>query len=108
MKKGQKECRISIYILDNNKNVIYGGGMANIRIREEYILSKSSELYKNDAPCIIIRTKIMNRVYEELRMFIKGKDNDGNKQIFCKDDLPEELKKALELEQAAYVMAEVT
>ncbi|MBQ2746038.1 MAG: hypothetical protein IJF37_10560 [Lachnospiraceae bacterium] len=108
MKKRQKECGISIYFLDGSKNVVHGGGLADIRIKETYILAKSSQLYQNDAPCIIIRTKIMNRVYEELRTFIKEKINGGNKQLFCTDDLPEEFREALDLEDAAYVMAEVT
>ena len=94
--------------MDDNKNIVYGGGLSDIRIKETYILSKSSELYQNDAPCIIIRTKLMNRVYEALREFIKSRVNNGKQEIFSADELPEEYREAIDMGEGKYVMMEVS
>lgn len=102
-----KKNSISIYVLDELKDTIYGGGISDIKVNEDYIMAKSKELYMNDAPCIIIRTKIVNRVYEMLREFISERVDKGDKKVFSIKEIPCEYRDALELRDGEYLSVEV-
>jgi len=50
-------------IVKNNGKVVFEGPLSDLPLKEDYIISKSIELYNEKEPCIIYRTHIMKKFY---------------------------------------------
>ena len=46
--------------------ILYEGSFSEMPIREDYVIEKSIELYKEEEPCIIYRTHIAKKLYLEI------------------------------------------
>ena len=83
---------------ENNKKILEEN-LLKLPLKEDYIISKSKELYSEEEPCIIYRTAIINKTGLEMLKIIEEK-NMFNEKIEYREfkklfgdvlDVPEEI-----------------
>lgn len=95
-KKSLLENKILIS-LKHDSNELCTQSISQFVILESYILNKSKEEFSNTEPCMIIRTQIMNQVFEELYHFFKACLLEQRTHL-TKNELPKNLQACLDLD----------
>jgi len=71
-------------IIKKNGKILYDGRISDIPLKEEYIISKSVELFDDDDPCIIHQSYVIKEFVDELLSVFKC---TKSKTIDVKDHL---------------------
>ena len=88
-----------IVLYNKNNKKILEENLLKLPLKEDYIISKSKELYSEEEPCIIYRTAIINKTGLEMLKIIEEK-NMFNEKIEYREfkklfgdvlDVPEEI-----------------
>ncbi|MCI5937975.1 MAG: hypothetical protein MRZ36_08275 [Eubacterium sp.] len=67
----------NIRIMGEDGGSLYEGPFNEIPVKEQYIIDKSIELYKEPEPCIIYRTHILKKLYLDMLESIGQKPKKG-------------------------------
>ena len=86
-----------ISLLDSDNNTIYEDRFSSLPIKENGIITESMELFHDSEPCIIHRTYIIKKFYQELGNYLDGMLMAGIQEL-AYDILPDWIKKMLDIE----------
>lgn len=67
----------TVVVKSEEGNILYEGAFNELPVKEDYVISKSIELYREEEPCIIYRTQIVRRVYLDILEQFGGKPKKG-------------------------------
>lgn len=56
----------NIIMKTSEGEILYEGSFSEMPIKEDYVIAKSIELYKEEEPCIIYRTHIAKKLYLDI------------------------------------------
>lgn len=63
----------NVMIKTENGRILFEGSLNELPVKEDYVISKSRELYNEDEPCIIYRTHITKKLYLDIWEQLKEK-----------------------------------
>jgi hypothetical protein len=86
-----------ISLIDFDNNTIYEDRFSSLPIKEDGIISESMELFHDGEPCIIYRTYITKKFFQELENYLECMLKKGIEEVDY-DILPGWVKKMLDIE----------
>ncbi len=89
-----------ISLIDFDNNTIYEDRFSSLPIKEDGIISESMELFHDVEPCIIQRTFITKKFFQELEHYFDCMLKEGIAEV-AYDILPDWVKKMLDIESKA-------
>lgn len=91
-----------IKIFDINGEKIFDDTSLHLPIKEEYVIKKSVELFRDPEPCVIHRSAVVYHIANEITKMLKEENN--NTKILKWKDITPEIKEKLFFDKEPYTV----